>query len=225
MPPHLPSHSFHGDKEMLSDIHCQHTHTQIGKRGETGEEKREIFSHIRLSLFSLFHLQTSGHPDMSCDPFHFLSLLEGDPQTLTHLFTHTPEIPPPPHWECFLPASMCVRGLCPPGEQEGPTSCVKLPLTFHTLPQSASLWLFSPLSCSFSLSSSLYGGLCQLSDAQNTDSSPVKHDPRERNTFSATHTHTTLSHTQFSRSEGWREQVFGSGDSLFLSPHTQTDGL
>lgn len=117
------------------------------------------------------HLNTT--PDMNRDPFHFPYALQGDPRTLTHPFTHTPEMPPP-HQECLLPAGLCVcvcvRGLCPPGEREGPTSCVKLPLTFHTLPGSASLGLFFPLSCSFSLSSSLYGGLCQLSEAQNTDS-------------------------------------------------------
>lgn len=51
------------------------------------------------------HLNTT--PDMNRDPFHFLYALQGDPRTLTHPFTHTPEMPPP-HQECLLPAGLCV---------------------------------------------------------------------------------------------------------------------
>lgn len=136
--------------------------------------------------------------------FTSVSALQGDPRTLTLRFTHQPQIPSP-HLECFLPAilSVCVRGLCFPGEGEGPTSCVKLPLTFLTLPQSAWLDLFFANSCSFSLSSSLYGGLCQLSEAQNPDSF---HELNMilKNTTLYCHTHTLFKDRGLVRTSSWQ---------------------
>lgn len=147
------------DKKLLSDMN-RHTNTRAGVRG------------AEAYLYSLT-VSMNAAPDMNHDPFHFLSPVEGGYHALTHPLIHTPEILPPP-WLCFLPATLCVcvawGGLCPPGEREGPTSCVRLPLTFHTLPQSARLGLFFPLLLDPSLFLPLYGGLCLLSEAQNTDS-------------------------------------------------------
>ena len=134
---------------------------------------------------------------------------------------------------CYLPACVCVcvRGLCPPGEREGPTSCVKLPLTFHTLPRSASLGLFFPLSCSFSLSSSLYGGLCQLSEAQNTDSFHELNMILKNTTlFRHTHTHTcalslslTHTHTVFKERGLARTSIWQWSFTIFEPTHRQMD--
>lgn len=66
----------------------------------------------------------------------------------------------------------------------------------------------------------LYGGLCLLSEAQNTDSF---HELNMilKNTMLFRRAHTIKTHFFKERErEGWREQVVGSGDSLFLSPHT-----
>lgn len=51
-----------------------------------------------------------------------------------------------------------------------------------------STYFFLTNSSSVFLSSSLYGGLCQLSEAQTPDSFWVKHDPQEHNAFSTTTT-------------------------------------
>lgn len=93
------------------------------------------------------------------------------------------------------------------------------------IPHSPSIRLARPIffanSCSFSLSSSLYGGFCQLSEAQNPDSFHELNMILKNTTHFPPHTQThSPLHTHFSRIAGWREQVSGSGDSLFLSPHT-----
>lgn len=178
---------------------------------------------------------------MNHDLFHFLYPLEGDPHPSFHTHTWNTSSTPRVFSTCQLVCA-CVRGLCPPGEWEGPTSCVKLLLTFHTLPQSASLRLFFPLSCSFSPSSSLYGGLCLLSEAQNTDSFHELNMILKNTTlFFPPHTH-TLSHTLF-KEQGlartsfwqWRFTIFEpthrrmdsqrSHEGRRMHTHTHTDWL
>lgn len=151
------------------------THTATAKGGRWGEKwvGGWMFFSWRHFLFRLSlraHLQTLAVwiTALGMNHAHIQSLYPQ--QGHTHPSFHTPT------WNTSstpggFRTCVCVRGHCPPGEWEGPTSCVKLPLTFHTLPQSAWLDLFFfANSCSFSLSSSLYGGLCQLSEAQNPDS-------------------------------------------------------
>lgn len=185
-----------------------------------GEEKQEIFSHIRLSLFSVFNLQTLGHPDMSCDPFHFLSLQEGDPQTLSHPFTQTPEIPPLTGSVFYLPA--CVwRDFVLQESKKDPLP-VSNCLSHSTLSLNPPHLGYFLLFLAPSLFLRLYGGLCQLSDAQNTDSSPLNMI-LENATLFPPHTH-KLSHAQFSRSKGWREQVLAVEIHYFWAhTHRQMD--
>lgn len=156
---------------FLARLHSLGTHQRLDtKQPKGGDRATELSSGYEPWSFS-FPQPTGKWP-----PYHRLN---------------APKIPPLPK-ECFyLPQCacmcMCESGLCPPGEWGGPTSCVKLLLTFHTLPQSASLWLFFPPSWSLTLFFiSLWGALSAIRGTKHWFIPRVKHDPQEQR-FSATH--------------------------------------
>lgn len=136
-------------------------------------------------------------PDMNHDPFHFLSPVKGGYHALTYplIHTHTPEILPPPCL-CFLPATLCVCVCLREGdfvlqESEKDPLPVSDCLSHSTLSLNPPAWAIFPLLLDPSLFLPLYGGLCLLSEAQNTDSFHELNMILKNTTpFRQTHTHT-----------------------------------
>lgn len=189
----------------------RHTNTRAGVRG------------AEAYLYSLT-VSMNAAPDMNHDPFHFLSPVKGGYHALTHPLIHTPEILPAP-WLCFLPATLCVC-VCVRGtlsSRRARRTHFLCQIASH-IPHSPSIrpaWaIFSPPPWSFSLSSSLWGALSAIGGTKHWFIPRVEHDPQEHDAFPPnTDKHTHKTHL-FKEREGWREQVVGIGDSLFLSPHT-----
>lgn len=162
-------------------------------------------------------------PDVNRDLFHFLSPLEGDPHTfihpLTHKHTHTPEIPPLPPQDCFLPASLCEETLSSMRVRRTHFLCQ---IASH-IPHSPSICLVQAIFSSFllllSFLVSLWGALCASGSTKNWFIPWVKHDPQEHNAF-LQHTHTLIHTFQGARAG---ENKFLAVKIHYFWAHTHTD--